>query len=209
MVGVRCRGGDFVTVRLRGTRHVGLVCAYNPAMQSDQLMFSRDAFAVVANKRRDDIRAEVRSQSSRNGSNNSWGRVRDAETIVKGYREAIPLLGDSRARVLADEVAYRIPLVGANGTLFRYIPAKVPVATQPVGSVYSDCVILHVSNSGDTERIKAEFSSKYQELIVWYDAVVAEVSAFNESLPSYVAGLFVELQEDERKAQALEDELNG
>jgi hypothetical protein len=68
---------------------------------------------------------------------------------------------------------------------------------------------MYLPNVGEATEIKAELQKKYDAFSAWYEALRAEVAAFNDVVPAEISRIFAEHDEHEQVDQRLEDELNS
>lgn len=173
----------------------------------DQI-FDRQSFASHAQKVKEEIRKEVATQIARDVAPIS-SRYRDRTEIAKGHAVTVPRITTKEARVRGEKVEYVINFDAPDGTFFRFSPTNRPAAEQPRGQVLADCIIMNVPNTRDAAKIKAELAGKYAELTEWYEALAAEVSELNQSLPAEIDRIIRECEDAERAERELEAELNG
>lgn len=171
-------------------------------------IFAGEPFSDYANRARIAIKNEVKNQSPRYNYS-TWQPVKDRDQLLKEQTVPIPQITSTQARVRGDEIEYTVRFNGANGTFFRFRPSNEPGAQRPVGIVTASALLLYVENSGDASSIKDEWARQFEQLNVWYETVRAEVDQFNHSLTAYLDEVVSDHEDDERKMQALEDELNS
>jgi hypothetical protein len=171
-------------------------------------LFSGQALTEYIEQKKLTIKEEVERQTARH-RRSSFAIIKDRTKLREEGAIPVPEIVSKEARVQGDEVEYVIRFEGSNGTFFRLRPHESPDGECPVGVVYSSSLSFYVSNSDDATSIKAELARRYENFNSWYTALRAEAEAFNQALPGYIDQIFTEHEEAERKAKALEDEINS
>jgi hypothetical protein len=171
-------------------------------------IFAGMSFADHAKQAKLTIKTEIKEQRPRY-NHSTYKPIKDRDKLLAEQTVTIPHITSKQARVRGDEIEYSIAFEGTNGTFFRFQPSNGPETQHPIGIVMASSLCLYTANSENASSIKTELARQYEQFNAWYEAICAEVGAFNRSLPGYIDQAFKDDEEDERNTQALEDELNS
>jgi hypothetical protein len=170
----------------------------------DETMFNREPFTNEIDR----VRGRILQAIASNNQFPTRPNLNPGELFERN-KVRIPRITSHKAKVQDSRVEYVVYFDGYNGTFFGYWPQKHLTVDRPIGDVISDSFTMSITNTSDAAAIKQEFSERYDDFLVWYEALKEEVEAFNASLPTYINEVIQKDEERRQKAQSLEDELNN
>jgi len=144
-------------------------------------LFSEGHLGEYLNQIKGDMTAEVRGLGRDILSKNI---VELTSSLVEKYKLNVPVLGDYKATVAEKDVSYAISFVG-DEELFRYCPSTFSL-NSPFASITRSSILIKLSKSLDSDRIKSSFRSELENLNSWLDNVKKDVDQFNKELVGLV-----------------------